>query len=324
MRNVEILVAGTGFAAVRHYLGQAIPEARLNMVPAKDIRRDGARADVLIPAMSRIDAELMDRVAGLRLIQQWGAGLEGVDMAAATARGIPVANVPSAVSGNADSVAEWCVMAAIAVSRQLATLKQVIAEGSGWGGPIGTALMGRTATIVGLGGIGRALAARLRPFGMRLLGIRRQPDPAQAVALGLEAVHGLEELPTLLTQSDYLFLCLPLNERTAGLIDGDAISLMPAHGCIINPGRGGLLDERALLAAVEAGTLMGAALDVFANEPLDPQSPLLKHPRILATPHIAGVTDVSYGGIGTHVAENVRRVLDGQIPHHCANESAFQ
>ena len=106
---------------------------------------------MLIPAMARIDGQIMDRIAGLRLIQQWGAGLEGVDLGAAAERQIAVANVPSAGTGNAESVAEWCVMAAIALSRRLPELEKNIRQGGAWGGPIGRGLRGRTAGILGLG-----------------------------------------------------------------------------------------------------------------------------------------------------------------------------
>src|SRR5262249_35986109 len=158
-------------------------------------------ADVLIPAMSRIDDELMDRIEGLRLIQQWGAGLEGVDIEAASRRQIAVANVPSAGTGNAESVAEWCVMAAIAVSRRLPVAQELIRGGKGWGGPMGRALLGRTAGIIGLGGIGQALAQRLGPFGMRLIGIKRDPAADLARRLAMEWIGGPDRLEDLLRQS---------------------------------------------------------------------------------------------------------------------------
>jgi phosphoglycerate dehydrogenase-like enzyme len=172
-------MAGTGFAAVRQFLIEALPGAQLDQVEVATLREKGHAADVMLPAMSRIDGALMDRIDGLRLIQQWGAGLEGVDMAAATARKIAVANVPTPGTGNAESVAEWCVMAAIAISRRLPLAQQNIHAGGTWGTPLGRAMMGRTAGIVGLGGIGQALASRLRPFGMRLIGLQRRPEPAR-------------------------------------------------------------------------------------------------------------------------------------------------
>jgi phosphoglycerate dehydrogenase-like enzyme len=273
--------------------------------------------------MARIDGKMMDAINGLRLIHQWGAGLEGVDLNAATARGIVVANVPS-TGGNADSVAEWCVMAAIALSRRLPSALQTIRSGTGWGAPIGRALAGRTAGIVGLGGIGKSLAARLGPFGMRLVAVKRQPDPALARSLGLEWAEGRDHLPLLLRQSDYVFLCVPLNDETRGLINEAALALMPSQACIVNAARGGLIDHRALVQALAEGRLMGAGLDVFEQEPLTPSSPLLERSDILATAHIAGVTDSSYRSIARALADNLRRLEAGEPLNNCVNWNAVR
>jgi phosphoglycerate dehydrogenase-like enzyme len=309
--EIRIVVAGDGFKALREHLTRALPGIVLNAIEPQILRRDGACASVLIPTMSRIDGEMMDRITGLRLIQQWGAGLEGVDLAAAQQRGIAVANVPSAGTGNAVSVAEWCVMAAIALSRGLPELDKTIRQGSAWGGPMGRGLRGRTAGILGLGGIGQELALRLKPFAMRLVGLKREADAAIAARFGLDWLGGESDLQEFLEQTDYLFLCLHLNSRTRGFIGEREIASLPAGACIINGARGALIDEEALVKALVSGHLSGAALDVFAQEPLDPNSRLLQIPSVIATPHIAGVTDISYSDIARLVAENVTRLLSG-------------
>lgn len=324
MPQPTIVLAGTGFAVVRRYVTEFLPEAVLEMIDAAELRKNGFAAQVLIPAMTRINPEIMDRIEGLRLIQQWGAGLEGVDIQAATARRIAVANVPTAGSGNAESVAEWCVMAAIAVSRRLPIASENIRTGRGWGSPYGRVLLGRTAGIVGLGGIGQALAVRLKPFGMRLLAVQRRPDSALAERLGIEWIGGPDQLDNLLRQSDYLFLCLPLTGDTRALIDNRAIALMPDQACIINAARGGLLSQEALLRALSERRLIGAGLDVYEQEPIDAASPLLARPDVIATPHIAGVTDLSYAGIARGVAENVRHLLAGEPLRNCVNWDAIR
>jgi phosphoglycerate dehydrogenase-like enzyme len=184
--------------------------------------------------------------------------------------------------------------------------------------------MGRTAGIVGLGGIGQALASRLRPFGMRLIGLRRSADLALAERLGMEWVGGPERLPELLRQSDYLFLCAPLTGSTRNLIDEDALAMLPQQACIVNAARGGLISQRAMLRALEGGRLMGAGLDVFEQEPLDTASPLLARRDVVATSHVAGVTDVSYSGIARGVAANIVRILAGEPPHNCLNWNALR
>ena len=320
----RIVIAGTGFPAVRAFLEDALPGAGLAPVEL-DVLRRGFAADVLLPAMARVDGELMDAVRGLRLVQQWGAGLEGVDVAAATRRGIAVANVPTAGTGNAESVAEWCVLAALALSRRLREAERTIRQGAGWGIPAGRALLGRTAGIVGLGGIGRALAARLRPFGMRLLAVRRRgADPALAATVGIDWLGGMEELPDLLRRSDYVFLCVPLTPETRGLLDARALALLPPGAVIVNPGRGGVVSEEALVAALASGSIAGAGLDVFEREPLDPGAPLLARDEVVATPHVAGVTDASYGGIARGVAENIRRLVAGEPLRNCVNAEALR
>lgn len=308
----RVVVAGTGFQAVRRFFAEALPDARLDMIDPAVLRAEGFAAEVLIPAMARIDAALMDRISGLRLIHQWGAGLEGVDIPAAAARGIAVANVPSADGGNAESVAEWCVMAAMAAGRKLPAALDAIRRGDMWGGPMGRALLGCTAGIIGLGGIGQALAARLKPFGMRMIGVRRAADPALAERLGMEWIGGPDRLPELLRRGDYLFLCVPLNDTTRMMIDERALAMLPDGACVINAGRGGLLDHRALLNELASGRLLGAGLDVFEQEPLDRSSPLLGRPDLLATPHIAGVTTISYRGIARRLADNVIRLHEGR------------
>jgi phosphoglycerate dehydrogenase-like enzyme len=318
MTSLAVVLAGTGFRAVQDFIRESIPDVRFSMIDPFLLRTAGCDAEVLIPAMAQVDGVLMDRIRGLRLIHQWGAGLEGVDLAAATARRILVANVPSA-GGNADSVAEWCVMAAIALSRRLTSALQIIHNGSGWGAPIGRALAGRTAGIIGLGGIGQALALRLRAFRMRIIAIKRRPDPALISRLGIEWAGGLDRLPELLRRSDYLFLCIPLNDETRGLINEPALAQMPPEACLVNAARGGLIDHQALLTALAEGRLMGAGLDVFEHEPVQPSSPILARDDVLATPHIAGVTDMSYRSIAEALADNIRRLQAGEALQHSLN-----
>ena len=318
----RLVICGTGFPAVRSYLALALPEVEVLALEVRDLRA-GMEAEVLIPAMARVDGELMDRLSGLRLIQQWGAGLEGVDREAASTRGIAVANVPTAGTGNAESVAEWCVLAALALLRRLEEAEHTLRSGAGWGAPLGRTLSGRTAGLVGLGGIGRALALRLRPFGARLAAVKRRPDPALARELGLAWLGGMGDLPRLLSESDVLFLCLPLCAATRELIDARALASMPPGAILVNPARGGLVDGEALRQALCEGRLGGAGLDVFGEEPIDPASPLLESPHLLATPHVGGVTDVSYRGIAEGLAANVRRLLRREPLANCANPAVF-
>jgi len=172
--------------------------------------------------------------------------------------------------------------------------------------------------IVGLGGIGRALVHRLRPFGVRLMGIKLN-DPEKAMEeLGLVWAGGPGDLPRLLARSDYVVLALPMTEESRGMIDGAAFSRMKRESFIINLSRGGLIEREALIDALASGRIAGAGLDVYWEEPPDPDDPLFRY-NVLATPHIAGSTDISVRGIVEAVAENIRRVERGDVPLHVKN-----
>ncbi len=225
--RADILFADRSFPDARRCLEAVAPNLAIGIRGGDG---ESWQAPILVPLMSRIGGGDMDKVGGLRLIQQWGAGLEGVDVAAASARGIAVANVPTSQSGGAESVAEWCVMSALALSRRATELTGLMRLGETWGAPMGRAMLGRTACIIGLGDIGKALAARLAPFGMRLIAVSRVPDETSAKSFGCHAAAGFEALENVLAIADYVFLCLPLTPATHHIINARTLGMMPRHG----------------------------------------------------------------------------------------------
>jgi phosphoglycerate dehydrogenase-like enzyme len=269
---------------------------------------------VLIPTMSLITRELLIGADDLRLIQQCGVGLEGVDLEAARALNIPVANVPSDISGNADSVAELGIYMMIGLARNFRGMSRSLADQK-MGQPQGRALQGLTVGLVGLGGIGRALIRRLKPFEVRLIGIKRTDPQKAKEELGLEWVGRPEELGGLLKRSDFVILCLPVTANTKQIMNQDTLVLMKNSSYLINLSRGGLVDRQALEEALATRIIAGAGLDVFWEEPPDPHDPIFQY-NVLATPHIAGSTDVSMRGIVKAVAENIRRIANKQNPFY--------
>ena len=268
--------------------------------------------DVLIPTMSVVRREHLVDADRLRLIQQCGAGLEGVDLNAARDMNIMVANVPSGISGNADSVAELGIYLMIGLARDFRKMALSLA-GRQTGTPAGRALSGKTVGLVGLGGIGAALARRLKSFDVHLMGIKRD-DPQKAKAeLGLEWAGTPAEMEKLLSHADYVVLCLPLTPENMNMIGRQAFSQMKRNAFLINLSRGGLVDRAALEEALASEEIGGAGLDVFWEEPVDPDDPIFSY-NVLATPHIAGATDISIQGIVKAVAENIRRLEEGQEP----------
>jgi len=268
--------------------------------------------DVLIPTMTLIGREQLAEADRLRLIQQCGAGLEGVDIQAATSMNIWVANVPTDISGNADSVAELGIYLMVGLSRNFRQMALSLANRQ-MGTPQGRALSGKTVGLIGLGGIGRALARRLKSFDVRLIGIKRHDPHKAKEELGLEWAGTPADMEVVLNRSHYVVLCLPLTPESRHVIGWRAFLAMKPDAFIINLSRGGLIDRDALEQALAAGKIAGAGLDVFWDEPVDPDDPIFEY-NVLATPHIAGSTDVSLKGIVNAVAENIRRLEQGKEP----------
>lgn len=269
--------------------------------------------DVLIPTMCRITRDIIATADKLKLIQQCGAGLEGVDCAAANKKNIYVANVPTDSSGNADSVAELGIYLMVGLSRRFRAMSESFKNGR-MGEPRGVSLSGKTAGIVGLGGIGKAVIRRLKGFDMKLIGIRRHDPHLARQELGLDWAGGPNDLEELLRNCDYVILCVPLSDGTSLMMNSRTLSFMKKEAFLINLARGGLVDRSALEEALRTGMIAGAGLDVFWEEPPDPNDPVFQY-NVLATPHIAGSTDISMQGIVDAVAGNIERIERGETPH---------
>ena len=251
--------------------------------------------------MAVIDAAVIDAAERLRVIVQFGAGLDNVDRAAAEARGIAVRNVPGA---NAQAVAELSIFLMLALARRL-PLHRASFESRVVGDPPGTQLSGKTLGIVGLGASGRALACvARRGFSMRVLAIRRQvvADKGVRPEPDVDWLGGPGDLDRLLAESDFVSLHVPSNRDTRGLMDARRLAAMRPSAFLVNVGRGDLVERDALLAALQEGRLAGAGLDVYASEPPDPADPLLRLPNVVATPHIGGVTLEALSRIADTVA----------------------
>jgi len=289
------------------------------MVELENLIKEAKDAQIIIPAMAKIGEEIFKKAFSLRLVQQWGAGLDGVDIKSATRYQVAVANVPTVGSGNAESVAEWYVMAALGLSRRVCEIRSQVSRGYPWGSPVGQALYGRTAGLIGFGGIGKALAKRLNSFQMKIIAIKKHPDKITEQDLGIELAGGIEDLSQLLKRTDYLFICVPLTVETRNMISEQELSLLPKGSYILNAARGPIINKKALIKALDSGHLGGVALDVFWKEPPKPNDPISNYPNVMATPHIAGVSDVSYRGITVKIVENITRVMEGKLPLHCVN-----
>ena len=255
----------------------------------------------VIFAFGKVDTKEIEAQTKLGLIQMASAGYEGVDVDAATQAGVWVGSAPTTKTGNGESVAELAVLLMLAVSRRLneeLALMQGHAQVSAKP-EVNRALFGKTACIVGLGGIGDLLIERLRGFGMILTGVDNHPEHAPNGVRG----YGHDELKLAAAEADYLVLAIPGTKDNEDMIDGTVLAGMKKNAVLVNVGRGTLVDESALLAAVKSGHLYGAGLDVVKDEPVSEGNPLLMEPRIFVTPHIAGSTDLMLDGTVSYLGE---------------------
>ncbi|GCE15887.1 2-hydroxyacid dehydrogenase [Tengunoibacter tsumagoiensis] len=273
--------------------------------------------DIIVPFWATLGKEIVEK-GQFGLIQQFGVGLEAVDIQTATEKGIWVARLPGAGT-NGEAVAEHAILLMLALSRSLPSAQHLLATRTGWGRPVGSALLGKTVCIIGLGDIGTALALRLQNFGMTLIGVRKNPARELPQGIQFQQIYPATELALALQQADYTIICVNYNQESHHLINREQLAAMKPQSYLINIARGGLIDHTALEEALSSGHLAGAGLDVFWQEPVDPQHPLFKQ-NVIATPHIAGITDTFYHEGGKLFAANITRYMKGEMLQYLANQ----
>ena len=311
---MRIYFCREGLNSIMAILQRELPDDQVLCCAPEKVVEASREADVLIPTVTPVTAEAI-AAPQLKLVQQYGAGLDTVDIPAATRRGVYVANVPSAGTGNAESVAELSLLFMLALARRYPQAREALQQRK-LGTPFGSALKGRTAAIVGFGGIGQELAKRLRGFEMKVLAVSKRGPKAQDVPVDF---HGpLDALHPVLRQADFVIVAPPLNDETRGMIGQAEYACMKSSTFIINVARGPVLDYDATVAALKDKRIAGAGLDVFWQEPFDPADEIFSY-NVIATPHVGGATDLSLQGIAKKVADNINRVRRGEMPLSCAN-----
>lgn len=267
-------------------------------------RLRGAVAAINVRAYSRFDAAVFAALPELRFLTVMGTGTDNIDLEAARRQGIVVSNTPTAP---VVSVAEHTVALLLALARHVAPMDAALRRGE-WRHLLGLELRGKTFGFVGLGLIAAEVAPVVRALGMHLVGWSLTRDEVRAARLGVE----LLELDDLLRAADVLSLHLRASPRTEGIIGRRELALLKPGALLVNTGRGALVDEAALVEALREGRLAGAALDVFRQEPLPADSPLLALDNALLTPHVAWVTDAGSERMARHPVENILAFLDGR------------
>ncbi|HET8524114.1 MAG TPA: C-terminal binding protein [Thermomicrobiales bacterium] len=283
----------------------------LDSPTALDAVRD---ADALMVTLNLVRADLIEQFDRCRIICRVGTGVDAIDIDAATARGIWVTNVADYA---VDEVSTHALTLTLALLRNLPGHTSVVARGN-WAyqtQPPIQRLTTQTLGILGFGRIGSAMGRKSRGAGFRVIAHDPYIDQARIQEAGVEPV----DYDTLLRNSDILSLHVPLTSETRRLIDADALARMKPSAYLVNTARGEVVDVNALLAAVQAGRLAGAGIDVLPVEPPNPGDPVLHEPRIIVTPHMAWASAQSAVEVRQRGAEDVVRVLRGEPPRYPVN-----
>lgn len=263
-----------------------------------------AGADAYIAGLDYIDGAAVERMPpSLKVISRYGAGVDRIDLAACRKRGIVVTNTPGA---NATAVCELTFGLLLSVARHIPRLNEQVRQG-GWPRENGLELCGRTLGILGLGAIGKLVAARAKAFGMEVVAYDPYLDRAFAEKEGVAPVT----LEALLQRADVVSLHLPLNVQTRNILNAQRIAALKPGAILINASRGGLLDEAAAAQALAQGRLWGIGLDAFAQEP-PADSPLKGLPNVVFTPHTGAHTAEAVARMGLQAVENAIQVLEGR------------
>ncbi|HLN98911.1 MAG TPA: phosphoglycerate dehydrogenase [Pyrinomonadaceae bacterium] len=278
-------------------------EKRLRLDPGELRAALTGCAGLVVRSETKVTSELMESASALRVIGRAGVGVDNIDVPAATERGIVVMNAPD---GNTITTAEHTMALLIALARRVPQANSSLKAGR-WDRKafVGVELQGKTLGVIGMGRIGKAVAARARGFGMKIVAY----DPFIAPEQARDSEIELTPLNELFATADFITIHTPLTNETRGVIGREAFTLMKKGVRLVNCARGGLIDEDALYDAIKAGTVAGAALDVFVAEPPPQNHPLLLLDEVIATPHLGASTTEAQEGVAFTVAEQMRDYL---------------
>lgn len=289
-------------------------------VPPATLRERLQGCDGLLCLLTnRVDGSLLDACPELRFVSSMSVGVDHVDVAALTARSIPLGNTPGVL---VDTTADLAFALLLAAARRIPEADRFVREGrwdpaSPWHPDmfVGRDLAGATLGVIGLGAIGQAVAQRAAAFGMKLLGWNRSPKTVP----GVETVSFGE----LLARSDFVSVNVALTDDTRNLLDSEAIAGMKPGAVLVNTARGGIVDEQALAQALQDGRLFAAGVDVFSREPVEPDNHLLQLPNVVLAPHIGSASQRTRKRMAALAADNMIAALNGEPMPHCVNPEVY-
>jgi D-3-phosphoglycerate dehydrogenase len=272
--------------------------------------------DAMIVGIEKITDKVLAAAQKVKIIAKHGAGVDNIDMKAASSKGIVVTSAPGA---NSDAVADLTIALFLAVARKIPFADRSIRDGT-WPRIAGVQLSGKVLGIVGLGQIGKKVARRASGFDMKVLAYDVIKDEAFALKNGI-TYTSMEEI---FSQCDYISLHIPLTPSTQRLIGEKELGMMKKETILVNISRGNIVNEEALYQALKTGTIRGAALDVFAQEPADKANPLLTLDNFIATPHMGGYTIEALRETGMICVRDIVCMLEGNRPKYVVNPEVLK
>lgn len=302
-----------GSAGIERLQQHAAVDVKTGLSESELVEIIGDYSAMIVRSGTQVTAAVIDAGQNLEVIGRAGVGTDNIDIEAATRRGIIVVNAPTA---NTIAAAEQAITLMLALARQVpqagASLRQGRWERKKF---IGVEVRNKVLGIIGLGRIGTEVAKRAHGLEMELIAYDPYVSAEHAARYDVQFM----DLPDLLRQADFITLHTPLTPDTRNLINDETLAMMKPTARLINCARGGLIDEQALLRALDEGRIAGAALDVFSQEPPPADHPLLNHPKVVVTPHLGGSTEEAQTGVALDIAEQVIAVLDGRLPQFAVN-----
>ncbi len=321
---MRILVCIKGYRRIIDRLEELLPDDEIIECGADEIEALCPDVDVLVPIVSPLPKAVYASKR-LRLIQQYGVGLDPVDIPAATAAGIPVANIPSGGTGNAESVAELTIALMLMLARAIPEALQRFADGV-LGAARGGTIEGSTVTILGYGDIGQEVARRLAGWRARVIAVSRHGpggDRARDTSIPLDLHVDASKAGDAVAEADFVVVGAPATPENYGLVGRELFARMKPEAFVINVARGPVIDYDALIDALREGRIAGAGLDVYWTEPFPPDDPLFQY-NVITTPHIGGGTDLSLRGIGAAFARQIERLRGGEALLALANPEVVE
>jgi D-3-phosphoglycerate dehydrogenase len=295
---------------------EVVPAPKMGPLTEEELIPLLAEVEVVVASSDAYTARVLASAPRLKGIVRWGVGVDSIDLAAATARGVVVVNAPGT---NTQAVADYTFGLMLNLARRLCEGRKVM-EAGGWREGRGVELWGKTLGVVGFGAIGRAVGRRGLGFDMRVLAYDPYLPASAIEAAGAEPAA----LPHLLREADFVTLHATLTPASRHMIDEAALRSMKPAAYLINAGRGALVDETALLRALDEGWIAGAGVDAYVQEPPPADHPLRRHPRCFATPHNAFNTVEVAERTNRIVVEAVLAILGGRRPAHVLNLEVYE